>query len=380
MDRGGSKMDANKIIENINNSGFVLEYEVAHLFEENGWSVINNRYYLDDDSQRSREIDIIAYKVREIDETFYYTTLIISCKKSNEHMWAFLVKDLGEKDPNIEKYPITDWSNNPIISFMKEKQEFKDKVITGIDNNENVKFTYGVDEQVFAFQQLDKNNYKLKNDKDIYNSIITSIKALEYERNALNSRIDRDAVYNFNILSVFDGVMCSLKYNGEENPKLNEINNIKYLNRHIVNKTDSFFRVHFISYDSLKEFINYYDGLHDWNVNVYSDLKEEFQKNITKEKDTSALELLLGDFKEKVYWKLVNKNLSERIDVTQLSFDKNEKIIVHCDIKDGSYEDVEKAVQYFNENEKLHEEISGELKEVYGYTGDFYFFNDGLPF
>ena len=219
-------MDADKIIESINNTGFVLEYEVAHLFEENGWSVINNRYYLDDDNQKSREIDIIAYKVREIDETFYYTTLIISCKKSNDHIWTFLVKNLDEKDPNIEKYPITDWSNNPVISFMKEKQGFKNKVLAGIKDNENVEFTYEIAEQVFAFQQLNKDNYKTRNDKDIYNSIITSIKALEYERNALGSRVDRDAVYNFNILSVFDGDMYSLKYNGKVKPTVNEINNI----------------------------------------------------------------------------------------------------------------------------------------------------------
>src|SRR5699024_7637950 len=373
-------MDTKKLIENINNTGFVLEYEVAHLFEENGWSVINNRYYLDDDSQRSREIDILAYKVREIDETFYYTSLIISCKKSNEHLWTFLVKNLDEKDPNIEKYPIIDWSNNPIIDFMKKKQEFTNKVITGINSNENVRFTYGVDEQVFAFQQLDKKSYKPKNDKDIYNSIMTSIKALEYERNALNNRIDRDAVYNFNILSIFDGEMCSLKYNGTAEPEVNEINDIKYLNRHIVNKTDLFFRVHFLNYVSLKKCIKYYDGLHDWHVNVYSNLKKEFEKLMMEEKDESCLDLLLEDFKKKIYWKLIDTNLGERIDVTSLTFDKNNKMKVNCDIENGDYDKVEKSVLHFNEDMEVNEEIRIALEEVYGYSGDFYFCNDGLPF
>lgn len=373
-------METDKIIKSISDTGFVLEYNVARLFEENGWSVINNRYYLDDDSQKSREIDIIAYKVSEINETLYYTTLIISCKKSKNDIWTFLIKDLNEKDPNIDKHPITDWSNNTVISFMKERQEFKKKIIKGIEDNENAKYTYEVDEQIFAFQQLNKNKYKLNNDKDIYNSIITSIKALEYERNALGKRIDRDSVYNFNIISVFDGDMYSLKYNGESDPVVKEIDDIKYLNRHIVNKVESFYRVHFISYNSLKEIINHYDGLHDWHLKIYSELKEDYQKIISKENNESALELLLNDFKKEVNYTLYNFDLSERVDINSLKFNEDKTMKVNCDIKDATYKDVKDSVKYFNENEAIQEEVKAALIKIYGYKGDFYFYNDALPF
>lgn len=246
-------MDTEKLIESINKTGFILEYEVGHLFEKSGWSVINNRYYLDDVKQESREIDIIAYKVREVEETLFYTTLIISCKKSSDNMWTFLVKDL-KNDPNINKHPINDWSNNAVLNFMKNKPDFETNLTNELKENEDVKFTYGIEEQVFAFQQISKKNYKPQNDKDIYNSIITSIKALEYEKNALNNRVYRDALYNFNILSIFDGDMHSVKYGGAK-PVVQEINHIKYLNRHIVNKSESFFRVHFIKYDFLKDYL-----------------------------------------------------------------------------------------------------------------------------
>lgn len=373
-------METHKLIESINNTGFVLEYNVARLFEENGWSVINNRYYLDDDSQKSREIDIIAYKVNEIDETLYYTTLIISCKKSKDDIWTFLIKDLAENDPNIEKYPISDWSNDTVIKFMKDRQQFKDKIIEDIKNDHNVKFTYELNEQVFAFQQLKKDTYKTNNDKDIYNSIITSIKALEYERNALGKRIESNAVYNFNILSVFDGDMCSIKYNGEFNPVVNEIEDIKYLNRHIVNKAESFYRVHFIKYNLLKKVISYYDELHEWHVKTYSGLKEEYEKLITEENSEHALEILLEHFKKEVYWTLYNNKLLKRVFITKMEFDEDRIIKLNCDMKDTNYKDVEKTVEEFNRDEEVKEEIKTALLKIYGYTGDFYFYNDALPF
>lgn len=52
-----------------------------------------------------REIDIIAYKADAINDIAYYTTLIISCKKSAEELWAFLTKDINREDPNIKLYP-----------------------------------------------------------------------------------------------------------------------------------------------------------------------------------------------------------------------------------------------------------------------------------
>lgn len=372
-------MDHSKIIESIGNTGFVLEYKVSQLLEENGWSIINSRYYLDDDSKKSREIDIIAYKAQEINETTYYTTLIISCKKSNEQIWTFLVKDLENNDPNIEKYPITDWSNNPIINFMKEKEIFKEQLVMDIKKNSDIEFAYDVKEQVFGFQQMNKKNYKLQNDKDIYNSIITSIKALEYERNALNSRINRDAVYNFNILSVFEGQMYSLRYNDELKARVQEISEIKYLNRHIINKNESFFRVHFINYSSLKSYIKHYDSLHDWHVEAYSNLKEKYRKMINESKDVSALNVLLEEFQERLRWDLVNPKTGDLLEIQSLNFN-DDALEINCYIEEGTHENTEELIEYLNESEEVSIKIKKTLEDLYGYIGTFSFCNYNLPF
>ena len=130
----------------------------------------------------------------------------------------------------------------------------------------------------------------------------------------------------------------------------------------------------------MKEIISYYDGLHDWHVSVYSDLKEEFEGLITEENDVSALDLLLEDFKKEVYWTLYNMDIGKRVDVTCLNFDEDKKIKVNCDIKGVGYDDVEKSVQYFNENKVIQEKVKEALIKFYGYTGEFYFHNDSLPF
>ena len=37
--------DIKNLINGINKTGFILEYQVSKILEQNGWTVINNRYY-----------------------------------------------------------------------------------------------------------------------------------------------------------------------------------------------------------------------------------------------------------------------------------------------------------------------------------------------
>jgi hypothetical protein len=68
--------------EEIKKTGFVLENQVAQTVKSSGWTVISNKYYVDDSEESVREIDLIAYKCTRVQHFDVYTTLIISCKKS----------------------------------------------------------------------------------------------------------------------------------------------------------------------------------------------------------------------------------------------------------------------------------------------------------
>ncbi len=51
-----------RILNGINKTGFPFEFKISKILENNNWNVINNRYYIDTNSNIEREIDIVAYK------------------------------------------------------------------------------------------------------------------------------------------------------------------------------------------------------------------------------------------------------------------------------------------------------------------------------
>src|SRR5437879_1314212 len=92
-------MDLKNFEKQIAKTGFPLEYRISSLLRSAGWTVINNRYYVDDQEQSVREIDLVAYKARPVQHFNVFTTLIISCKKSDQNVWALLARKKDPFDP-----------------------------------------------------------------------------------------------------------------------------------------------------------------------------------------------------------------------------------------------------------------------------------------
>ncbi|UVM36374.1 hypothetical protein LOY28_16740 [Pseudomonas sp. B21-017] len=53
-----------KIIDDLEKSGFSTELQARRIFQDSGWSVNAGYGYLDKDENKSREIDILATKVK----------------------------------------------------------------------------------------------------------------------------------------------------------------------------------------------------------------------------------------------------------------------------------------------------------------------------
>ncbi|MFP7416099.1 hypothetical protein [Priestia filamentosa] len=379
-----SDTDIETIKKQIYKTGFVLENKICKLLEENQWSVINNRYYLDDVENKDREIDIIAYKASPIDDILYYTTFVISCKKSNDKLWAFLTKDVKESDPNTNLYPINNWTNNKVLNFMLETIDIEERILNSCEDNEFLDFVYGMDKQVFAFQQLNKKSFAPQNDKDIYNSITTTIRALEYEKNSLDKRIKSEALYNFNVLSIFDGEMIEVYFDDNEE-KITQVDEIKYLNRHIVNKKESFYRVHFMQYKNLESYITKLNDLHTFHVEFYSGLINEYYEKVTDFTYDKGFELFREEFEMEVVWGLHQYlqayNYNEFLDRVSLRYNKDKEML-YIDISslNTTFEYEEQAVDVLNADEEAIKFTKRALKEFYKYTGDFKFHTDDLPF
>ena len=103
--------------QTIRATGFVLENRVATILKSAGWTVISNKYYVDDLDDKVREIDLIAYKVADVQGFNSYTCIIISCKKSEADYWAFLSREAALLDPNFEWRPLHAWTNVPAMKY-----------------------------------------------------------------------------------------------------------------------------------------------------------------------------------------------------------------------------------------------------------------------
>lgn len=102
------KSENEYIAEEIRESGFPLEIEIAEVLEAHGWEVIPSTFYYDYDNDEFKEIDLLAYKsvaksVKDSPNYPYAITmgLIIECKKRQDIAWIFFPRP---RDPNDIDY------------------------------------------------------------------------------------------------------------------------------------------------------------------------------------------------------------------------------------------------------------------------------------
>jgi len=77
-----------KIIEWLDKQGYPLEMRVAKLFIEKGFTVRHSPYYLDQETETRREIDLIASVLLGRDDRALKFTFAIECKNNNDKPWV----------------------------------------------------------------------------------------------------------------------------------------------------------------------------------------------------------------------------------------------------------------------------------------------------
>lgn len=368
-------MDIEKFKIGILKTGFVLENDIAQFLNKKGWTVISNKYYEDDFEEKVREIDLLAYKVGKVQNFDVYTCLIISCKKNESNTWALLCKDINLKDPNSDWWPLHSWSNQKSIQYQlsisgKAKEYYDDLKKLGVKEavaNPSV--------EIFAFQEMNSESGSPQNDKAIYDSIISLIKAQAYEIGALPDRKKVSSVYQFNLLSVVDANIVRLKFNGDE-ISTETVTSEHYVSRYILKKRQSFSRIRFISASIFKNTLEDYANLHKANLNWFDKVCNDFYSDI--EIDQKRIEVYIDDFRKSVRWmleyrtyKLLNRNI--KFEYINLWWRKKKSSLV-VDI--SADQDVLNAL---NNDADVKQAIGETLQKLYRYTGAFHF-DDDIPF
>lgn len=305
--------------QNIKSTGFILESKVSDFLNENGWGVINNKYYIDDVQNIAREIDIIAYKATKIEDVLVYTTLIISCKKNEENVWALLVKKNKDNDPNIDYEPLKNWSNHPVISH---QLNLNNKGGKGTPEGVIYKKLFNVSKNVFAFQEMNRKSGKANNDKNIFNSITSLMKAQSYELSSLSSRKKERSVYFFHLVSLVDSELILLECEGEEiNPSKVEAHTI--ISNYIVNGESTSSKINFTTLNGFFQNQKYYDMLHKYYVDYIKDSFTDFYDDAlsNNEKRKLVVKELWFKYSSKIMLEVMGKlGVYERFTIDDIWF------------------------------------------------------------
>ncbi len=365
-----------KFLDGIKSTGFGLEFSISKSLAKEGWTVINNKYYIDDVQGSAREIDIVAYKVASENGIQVYTVLIISCKKSSENSWALLAKNKNNNDPNIDWSPVTLWSNQKVLKLVLENYEWKNKYISSSKLLNKKLFV--PEKHIFAFQELNQKSGKPQNDKAIFNSIVTSMKSQNYEITSLNKRKKEEAIYNFNLVSVVDAPLLRINY-GNDEPDIETIDSDLYVGSYIINKQETVSRIHFVKSDVFDSCLSIYNKLHEHNIEQSKIIYGSYFIDCLKDK--RKVNLFKNEFNRELRWDIytVLKELDPSkytgVKDVGIEWDKK-KSCVAIQVVDV-YEDSE--VNALNSNIKIKINVKKALKEIYHYTDDFYFDSE-IPF
>lgn len=360
-----------KYIDGINKTGFGLEYKTAKLLMDNSWTVISNKYYIDDVQKSAREVDIIAYKVAVVNKIQIYTVLIISCKKSEDKSWALISKSKDEKNPNLDWSPVKLWSNEPIAKLVIEKFDWKDSYIGGFENKKMMTPT----SHIFAFQELNTENGKPQNQKPIYDSIISTMKSQDYEIDSLNKRKKEKSLYNFNLISIVDAPLYNISYPINEN-SFTEIDSDIYVGNYIINQKETESIIHFIRSDNFHEKLNEYNNIHTYNKKFLSEIENIYYKDCLKNSD--KINIKINKLSSILKWDLYNlmdqsieyKSINVSID---WNYTNNSARIYVGDFIEDEF------IEKINADDAIKIKAAKALKDLYKYTGDFSF-DGNIPF
>lgn len=369
-------MDPKVLEKQIRKTGFVLENQVAQWLKSSGWTVISNKYYVDDFEDSVREIDLVAYQVQKAQHLDVFTVLVISCKKSESNVWALLAREANLRDPNSDWWPLHAWSNDKAMTFQLGE--------TGVAKRFHDSLTdLGVGDalghpsvEVFAFQEMDGKSGAPHNDKPIFSAVTSLMKAQAYELGALPLRKKSPCVYQFNLISVVEAELARLMFRGDS-IKCEAIDSEHYLARYIVKKKETFSRIRFVRSSAFSAALADYNRLHRANVSWFEGQLNGFYDSIFNDHRRSGV--LMDDFKEKIgsslTWR-VRLGMKEKTEIDNFWFSWDEKtnlltVEVFAD---------EPVITFLNNDEESRRRVALALSSVYRYTGPFEFGVDDIPF
>ena len=145
---------------------------------------------------------------------------------------------------------------------------------------------------LFAFQEMNRSTGKPQNDKPIFNATTSLMKA----QSALPERRQTPALYQFNLVSVFDGLV-RLHFNDGQ-VTASERDSDVYIGNYIVDRILVPASIWANAFDT---FLDSYDELYQFNCRYFPDLRNSFYDSAVSDYDRRTL---LDNFLSQIKWRV----------------------------------------------------------------------------
>jgi hypothetical protein len=340
-------MASDKFATEIKKTGFELEYRASEVFRQHGWTVISNKYYIDDLQGTVREIDLIAYKTSKVQHFRVATIVVVSCKRSERDAWVLLAKDIAVQDPNIDWRPLHTWSNDLAMQYMLRQSELKTDYAAHVASSKCATL-YGIPKRhVFAFQEMHKETGKANNDKNIFDAVTSLMKA------------------QFNLMSVVETDLIRLDFGPSGDITPVDVDEELYVARYIIAKEQTFSRINFVKFDALTTVLLRYDDLHEANLAFFDRQCERFYEDAVRVYGKTAV--FMDDFRRHLAvgmsWRLEDDEIGHKVETAELSWSEEDaEVLVHVPV-DGDY------VERMNDHASLRAYLSQLLERYYRFKG-----------
>ncbi len=200
-----------KILKEVTKTGYPVELRVGSLLSSYGWGVDHNKYYLDMDEHKGREIDISAFISLTIEELCIALHLVCEVKHSNKP-WVVFSTEM--RDLILE---VLIWSD---LNYGKgiERRDLTDEeleILSPITKSKRIGRSYC-------------ECFKKENEKTaIFEALTSVVKASEYclERNeAATKEVMKGKYLHFiEPVIIFDGLLYDVHIGAESKLEIQEI-------------------------------------------------------------------------------------------------------------------------------------------------------------
>lgn len=356
-------------------TGFVLEHEIAETFRRAGWTAINNRFYIDDVDGKSKELDLLVYKVYPHKEIEVVTAILVSCKKNKENAFVFMSRPAVKSEPNYDWIPVHYWTSNKLLNTYLSNSEWKDVYAT--ENTELNEKIFEIKRHAFAAQLVSTRDGAPHNDKAIFDSVSGLMKALDHELSALPKRMKRNRIYIFNLITIVDAPLVDARFTDKKISPV-EVEEFRYLARYIVGKREITARIHFIQKNSIEDSLKVFSSLSNHDKGYFlNQLDLAYKAITTNEHVRDYFGKLLAT---SLLWRINSRLAGTEFDVLEsdkdiiLSYDEFHQELV---IELNTEPDVITAIAG---DAPLEKTVAKLLKEKARYEGDFRFDVFSVPF